>query len=392
MNDQIDHELETRLRSAYRTGELPAAPSRLLDALERVPDAIVVGRRAAGTRPAGRRASFGLLGIAAVLAVGGALAIGGGGLLRGIVPAPTPQLPPSAVPGTVITYAIQWSSETPSDPATVARLLQVIEDRVAATGAVGLTVRAAGEDRIVVGLPAGLDTAPFRQLIGQRGETTFVSLGTTALERGDPVDPATNPALFAADGIAGASVGTDQNGARVVDIALTPAATLQFADYTAAHISEYFAIVVDGRVLTAPVIHSEVPSGEVQISQGSTLGGYPADEAAALVAILVSGPLPVAITEILVEPGPVDPGPTGTAPPVATAKPSASSVDRLTVCPPRLDVQYQQLECDQAISDALLLLPTEHPIVSQSNSCISALRSPAIRTQSSTAPSTRLGS
>ncbi len=192
MNDQIDHELETRLRSAYRTGELPAAPSRLLDALERVPDAIVVGRRAAGTRPAGRRASFGLLGIAAVLAVGGALAIGGGGLLRGIVPAPTPQLAPSAVPGTVITYAIQWSSETPSDPATVARLLQVIEDRVAATGAVGLTVRAAGEDRIVVGLPAGLDTAPFRQLIGQRGETTFVPLGTTALERGDPVDPATN--------------------------------------------------------------------------------------------------------------------------------------------------------------------------------------------------------
>ncbi len=169
MTDQIDRDLETRLRSSYRARELPAAPSRLLDALERVPDTAVVARQPGGARSAGRRTTFGLIGIAAVLAVGGALAIGGGGLLRGIVPAPTPLLAPSAVPGTVITYAVQWTSETPADPATLARLVQVIQARVDATGAVGAVVRAAGEDRVAVRVPSLSVATSLRELIGAAG-------------------------------------------------------------------------------------------------------------------------------------------------------------------------------------------------------------------------------
>ena len=76
---RTDDELETRLHRTFRSGDLPHAPGRLLDALERVPDAPVVARGAKDTgRRRGRATGFGLLGLAAVLVVGGALALSGG--------------------------------------------------------------------------------------------------------------------------------------------------------------------------------------------------------------------------------------------------------------------------------------------------------------------------
>ncbi len=70
-----------------------------------------------------------------------------------------------------------------------------------------------------------------------------------------------------------------------------------FADYTSKHVGDYFAVVLDGEVITAPVINEPIPGGQVQISQGG-IGGYPLAEAQNLVTILQFGQLPFQLKEL----------------------------------------------------------------------------------------------
>ena len=71
-----------------------------------------------------------------------------------------------------------------------------------------------------------------------------------------------------------------------------------FADYTADHIGDYFAIVLDGKVITAPVINSADPGRSGPDQQNSSIGGYPLAEAQNLVTILQFGQLPFPIQEL----------------------------------------------------------------------------------------------
>jgi preprotein translocase subunit SecD len=300
MSDRrIDVDLETRLERAFQSADLPAAPGRLLDALERVPDAPVLpgGASRAGSGSA-RRTTWGILGVAAVLLVGGTVALGVGS--RG--PAPSPAVP-SAAPGTRLSYQVAWTAQVPFSAPALADEVRIVQARIDATGAVGIAIGTEGEDRLVVDLPAGIDTDALRKLIGQRGEVAFIPLGDTQMSTGDVVDEALHPRLFGHEGVAGASIGTNgQTNQRVVTFQLTPAAATQFDAYTKAHIGQYFAIVLDGKVISAPTIQSEIPGGQVEISQSSAIGGFPLDEANELAAILRTGPLPAPLVEVSVGP------------------------------------------------------------------------------------------
>ncbi len=55
-----------------------------------------------------------------------------------------------------------------------------------------------------------------------------------------------------------------------VTIDLTTEGTRLFADWTAAHVNEQLAIVVDGELVSAPTIASPIPGGVVQISGSFT--------------------------------------------------------------------------------------------------------------------------
>ena len=164
--------------------------------------------------------------------------------------------------------------------------MSILEARIAATGAVGATVEADGSDRIIVTLPGVTDAEPMRKLIGQTGQIDFVPLGSDPGERRTRRSISVRfPPLFSGDQIASASVGVDQNGRPAIDFVLKPEGARLFGDYTAQNIGNYFAITLDGVVLTAPVIQNGIPGGEVQITGGG-LDGFDANEAASLVAIL----------------------------------------------------------------------------------------------------------
>jgi hypothetical protein len=329
MNDQIDRDLGERLARAFRTRDLPAAPTTLRDALEAVPDAAVqpVARgRHAG--PPGRAGSTGralaFLGLAAVLAVGGAFALTGGG--RPPNPEPvrttTPSVPGPAV--AVATFRIEWTAARPSEPATLAGVLDVVRGRLEAADGTGAIVRADGTDRVVVEMPAGLDADSLRRLVGQRGEIAFVPLGETALQAGDVIDLARFPPLFGAEAVQDAHVDTGQVGQRVVQFQLRPAEATAFGDYTAGHIGEFFAIAIDGVVVTAPRISSEIPGGNVEITTSDVQGGFGPREAQILAAFLRLGPLPVALTEVSYQPIGRDPSSSDS---VASPAPSTAARD-----------------------------------------------------------------
>src|SRR5689334_11567300 len=124
-------EFEAGLARAFHREPLPVAPDRLRGAIGEI--AASPARRAPDRR---RRGTWGLLGIAAVLAVGGALAVVGGG---GIKPAPSQ---PAGVPTARITFNVAWTAEHPADAVTQARIMQILRDRLTAIHVAPMAVTA----------------------------------------------------------------------------------------------------------------------------------------------------------------------------------------------------------------------------------------------------------
>jgi preprotein translocase subunit SecD len=187
----------------------------------------------------------------------------------------------------------------------LAHVADVLRARLDATGVAGSSVSPSGEDRVVVDVAVDpVDeavAAEVRALLGATGRLDFVPLGATPMMEGEVIDLEQSPPLLLGDQIADAAIGSDQTGARTVDFVLGPDGTSRFADHTAAHIGDYIAIALDGRVITAPVIRDTIPDGRVQISMGG-VGGYPLEDAQRLVTILRSGPLPFPVEEVPVSP------------------------------------------------------------------------------------------
>jgi preprotein translocase subunit SecD len=184
---------------------------------------------------------------------------------------------------------------------------QIIERRVNATGVSEPVVLTSGSDRIVVEVPGISDTEAIRRLVGQTGRLDFVPLpvadygtanspGPRTATAGQPL-PTTTPALFSGDQVRSSNVSQNQQGQRVVAFTLAETGAKLFADYTTAHVGEFFAIVLDGRVISAPSINEPITGGSGQISGGG-LGGFARQEADELVNVLRFGSLPFPVQEL----------------------------------------------------------------------------------------------
>jgi preprotein translocase subunit SecD len=187
----------------------------------------------------------------------------------------------------------------------------IIERRVNGTGVSEPVVVTSGTDRIVVELPGVTETETVRNLVGQTGRLDFVPVpvGTT-ISNGQTVDLSKATIcqgtgaitemciLFSGDQLDSANLGTDKNGGRAVNFNLKTKGQELFGAWTAAHIHEQFAIVLDSTVISAPEIQSAITGGTVQISNEGTIGGMPAAEATNIVNVLKFGALPFPVEEL----------------------------------------------------------------------------------------------
>ena len=174
---------------------------------------------------------------------------------------------------------------------------RIITNRVDKSGVAEAQVVVQGTDRIVVEMPGVQNADQIRSLVGTTGRLDFVPLGSTQMSQGQVVDLDTYPPLFSGNEVASASIGANETGQRTVNFVLKDTGRQQFADYTSDNVGAYFAIVLDGEVISAPVINEPIPGGQVQISQNG-IGGYPLAEAQNLVTILQFGQLPYPLAEL----------------------------------------------------------------------------------------------
>jgi preprotein translocase subunit SecD len=203
--------------------------------------------------------------------------------------------------GIAVEYRILPAGGKTPDAGALATVRDIIERRVNSTGVAEPLVVTQGTDRIVVELPGATDRAAIEALVGQTGRLDFVPIpsGTVTPQEGSTIDESVLHPLFSGDQVASAAIGVDsQTNGRAVDFALKSEGAKRFADYTAAHIGESFAIVLDSRVISAPTIQSAIAGGNVQITQSSTIGGFPLADATNLVTVLKYGSLPFPVQEL----------------------------------------------------------------------------------------------
>lgn len=221
-----------------------------------------------------------------------------------------PSAPPPSQPGACVAsglrgeYQVIGTAEMPVTPDVQATIKSILERRLAASGVAAFAVRAEGADRLVAEIAGIAAAEEVRKLLGSGGKLEFVPLpasdygtmiepGQKSATPGSPLPDPAPPPLFTGEEISRAAAGLDSaSGMPVVTFELKPSGAKLFADYTSMSINEFFAIVLDGKVVAAPYIASPIHDGQGQISAGSQA------EASRLVAMINSGALPLQLREL----------------------------------------------------------------------------------------------
>ncbi len=93
--------------------------------------------------------------------------------------------------------------------------------------------------------------------------------------------------------LTGAQPSTGQNGSAIVNFNLTHDGAARFSEVTGKNVGKQLAIVLDGRVQSAPVIQSQISDS------GQITGSFTPQQAADLALMLRSGALPASITYLM---------------------------------------------------------------------------------------------
>ena len=286
-----DRDLEVRLRTHLHRRFDDAEPPRELRASHE--QAFATQPRLLGLFDLRSRApmhvGFSLTAVALVLVV---LATAATNLGLRFGPAgngPTPS--PTAAPSERTFMVLPPTPDVAPKPDSIAAT-DVLSARLRALG-IG-TFSSGGGFAIAFTIPgAGPSDADISAVLAAPGVVEFVPIpaGQSEVVAGQPL-PAQLPVLFGSGGVASVRDGSDQNGNAALDVNLTPAAAELFGAYTTDHVGEQLAIVLDGRVVTAPIIQSAITGGQVQITNASSGAGFALE--ATTRAILIGGELPVA--------------------------------------------------------------------------------------------------
>jgi SecD/SecF fusion protein len=215
-----------------------------------------------------------------------------------------PDIEVMAVSDTVITVKPTEASMTERAEAAIEQSLEIIRRRIDEIGVAEPTIQRVGADRIAVQLPGVQDPSRIRQVIGSTAKLSFHMLGpagTTTARPGIDMLPGTDGTTYpieerialSGDRLTDARGGFDQANQPVVTFRLDNLGARQFGDITRANVGKPFAIVLDGKVLSAPVIREPIIGGSGQIS-----GGFTVQQTSDLAALLRAGALPAPLTVI----------------------------------------------------------------------------------------------
>lgn len=194
--------------------------------------------------------------------------------------------------------------------------VEVVRKRIDALGTREPTIIRQGDLRIVVQVPGLQDPTQLKALLGQTAKLEFKLVDESALPSDVAqgiVPPGSQVFPFAegtpqqgqflavrrlggirGDNLVNASASVNpQTNQQIVNIQFDTIGGRRFADLTTKNVNKPFAIILDGKVLSAPNINEPILGGSAQIS-----GSFTAESANQLAIALRSGALPVDLTVI----------------------------------------------------------------------------------------------
>ncbi len=210
----------------------------------------------------------------------------------------------------VLSYSEKQREQMVDD--ALARSIEIVRRRIDALGTKEPSIQSQGGKYILVQLPGVDNPERIKEMIGQTAKMTFhlvnenVSADAVAKGRAPSgteflplIDspgqlvPVYSRIEVSGESLTDSQADFDQNNMPVVTTVFDTTGARRFARLTTEHVGERFAIVLDGKVLSAPNIREPIPGGRGQISGGFSLQG-----AKDLAVLLRSGALPAPLRVI----------------------------------------------------------------------------------------------
>ncbi len=182
--------------------------------------------------------------------------------------------------------------------------LEIVRRRIDEIGTNEPNILKRGNDRVLVELPGLDDPKRIKSLLGKTANLTFRfvsndnqdSFGVEKLkhENGIDEDFVSKRIILSGDNLLDAQPRMDnQNNETVVSFTLDRVGAKRFGKATSTNIGRQLAIILDGKIISAPVIRDTIASGSGQIS-----GGFTFQSATDLSLLLRSGALPAPLNII----------------------------------------------------------------------------------------------
>jgi len=193
----------------------------------------------------------------------------------------------------------------------VSATIETIRRRIDALGTTEPTIQRQGVDRVLVQVPGLQDPERLKDLLGQTAKLTFqlvdqsMSVSEAEANRpppGSAIYPSEDGsgqkyllkkrAIISGEDLVDAQPSFDQRtNEPIVTFRFNSSGARRFGDVTSENVGRPFAIVLDGKVISAPVIQEPILGGTGQIS-----GDFSVEEANNLAILLRSGALPASLT------------------------------------------------------------------------------------------------
>jgi protein-export membrane protein SecD len=192
----------------------------------------------------------------------------------------------------------------------VTQSLQVLDRRLNALGTTEPSIQAEGSERILVQVPGLQDTSQLKEILGQTARMTF-HLECTESAAPDAAPPpgcewvesaagdeppvlVESRALLSGDDLADAQASFHpQTNEPIVNFRFNTRGGRVFGDLTQENVGRRFAVVLDDKYITAPVIRTAILGGS-----GLIEGNFTVESAQNLAVLLRAGALPADLTII----------------------------------------------------------------------------------------------
>ena len=206
----------------------------------------------------------------------------------------------------MVNIALSNPEKVQLDQLAMSQSLEVIRRRVDQAGTREPSIQRQGSDRILIEVPGVGSAEDLKAIIGTTAKLTFNEVVSSTGDKNANPGPG-NELLPSADqpglyyivksipvvtgyDLTNAQPSFDQNNQPAVSFQFDVSGARKFGDYTATHIGQPFAIVLDNKVISAPVIQAHIGGGS-----GIITGNFTVQSSTNLAVLLRSGALPASM-------------------------------------------------------------------------------------------------